>query len=74
MSRPGDSARDWTPPDKPAVTLESSPLEEMSKNERIKVESQGLFFASDGQAKHAFAEEIDQLTRGERETIGAEAK
>lgn len=72
MSR--DPGRDWTPPDKPAVTLENSPLEEMSKNERIKVESQGLFFASDGKQKHAFAEEIDQLERGERETIGAEAK
>ncbi|HSJ98469.1 MAG TPA: NADPH-dependent assimilatory sulfite reductase hemoprotein subunit [Myxococcota bacterium] len=69
-----DSARDWTPPDKPAVTLENAPLEAMSKNERIKVESQGLFFASDGKSRHAFAEEVDQLTRGERETIGAEAK
>jgi sulfite reductase (ferredoxin) len=69
-----DPARDWTPPDKPAVTLENAPLEAMSKNERIKVESQGLFFASDGKSKHAFAEEVDQLTRGERETIGAEAK
>lgn len=74
MSRPGDPGRDWIPPDKPAVTLEDSPLEAMSKNERIKVESQGLFFASDGGAKHAFAEEVDQLERGERETIGAEAK
>jgi sulfite reductase (ferredoxin) len=69
-----ESSRDWTPPDKPAVTLESSSLEEMSKNERIKVESQGLFFASDGRSRHPFAEEIDQLARGERETIGAEAK
>jgi sulfite reductase (ferredoxin) len=74
MSRPGDFAGEWTPPDKPVVTLEDSPLEAMSKNERIKVESQGLFFASDGKTKHAFAEEIDQLTRGERETIGAEGK
>lgn len=72
MSQPG--AGDWTPPDKPAVTLENSSLEEMSKNERIKVESQGLFFASNGTAKHAFAQEIDELTRGERPTIGAEAK
>ncbi|MEB2344609.1 MAG: hypothetical protein OZ948_07715 [Deltaproteobacteria bacterium] len=69
-----DGSRSWTPTDKPAVTLESSPLEEMSKNERIKLESQGLFFASDGTSKHAFAEEVDQLTRGERETIGGEAK
>jgi sulfite reductase (ferredoxin) len=71
MSQPG---RERIPPDKPAVTLEDSPLEAMSKNERIKVESQGLFFASDGKTRHAFAEEVDQLERGERETIGAEAK
>jgi len=69
-----DSGRDWIPPDKPSVTLENATLEEMSKNERIKVESQGLFFASDGKSKHPFAEEVDQLSRGERETIGAEAK
>src|SRR5690606_39075409 len=56
------------------VNLESSPLEEMSSNERIKVESQGLFFASDGTSRHAFAAEIDELERGERPTIGAVAK
>src|SRR5690606_972555 len=69
-----DSGGHWIPPDKPAVTLESSPLEEMSKNERIKVESRGLFFASDGTSRHAFAAEIDELERGERETVGAEAR
>src|SRR5690606_26733822 len=69
---PMDSAgRDWTPPDKPAVTLADSPLEAMSKNERIKVASQGLFFANEGSA---FGAEIDALTRGERPTIGNEAK
>lgn len=69
-----DSGGHWTPPDKPTVNLESSPLEEMSSNERIKVESQGLFFASDGTSRHAFAAEIDELERGERPTIGAVAK
>ena len=66
---------DWTPPDKPAVTLADSDLAEMSKNERIKVASRGLFFAGDGsQTPHAFADEIEALTRGERPTIGTEAK
>ena len=46
----------------------------MSKNERIKVESQGLFFVSDGKTIHTFADEVDALTRGEAETIGGEAK
>ncbi len=64
----------WTPSDKPAVTLADSPLEEMSKNERIKLASQGLFFVSDGKTIHTFADELDALTRGEAETIGGEAK
>ena len=64
----------WTPSDKPAVTLADSKLEEMSKNERIKVASQGLFFVSDGKTTHAFADEVDALSRGEAETIGGEAK
>jgi len=66
--------RDWTPPDKPAVTLADSELSEMSKNERIKAASQGLFFVGDGGGPHTFAEEIQALTRGERPTIGNEAK
>lgn len=65
----------WTPSDKPAVTLADSKLEEMSKNERIKVASQGLFFVSDGKTPpHTFADELDAMTRGEEETIGGEAK
>lgn len=64
----------WTPSEKPAVTLADSKLEEMSKNERIKVASQGLFFVSDGKSTHTFADELDAMTRGEEETIGGEAK
>jgi sulfite reductase (ferredoxin) len=65
---------DWTPPDKPAKTLDSDPAE-LSKNERIKAASQGLFLVSDGKGSgHPFAEELDALTRGERDTIGGEAK
>ena len=52
----------WTPSDKPAVTLADSKLEEMSKNERIKVASQGLFFVSDGKTTHTFADELDALS------------
>ncbi len=74
MSHAGDPGRDWTPPDKPVVSLENAKLKEMSKNERIKAESEGLFFASDGKSRHPFAEEVDQLTRGERETIGNVSK
>jgi sulfite reductase beta subunit-like hemoprotein len=66
--------RDWTPPAKPPVTLADSPLEEMSKNERIKAESQGLFFVGAGGERHGFASEVDQLTGGERPTLGNEAK
>lgn len=62
----------WTPSDKPAVTLADSPLEEMSKNEKIKVASQGLFFIGGGTA--TFAGQLDQLSKGEIETIDNEAK
>jgi sulfite reductase (ferredoxin) len=67
-----EERRDWTPPAKPAVTLESSELAEMSKNERIKVTSQGLFFVGPG--GETFAAELDALTRGEAPTLGNEAK
>jgi sulfite reductase (ferredoxin) len=62
----------WTPSDKPAVTLADSPLEEMSKNERIKVASQGLFYLAGGQG--TFAAQLDQLSSGAIETIDNEAK
>lgn len=62
----------WTPSDKPAVTLADSPLEEMSKNERIKVDSQGLFFLAGGQG--TFAAQLDDLTAGKIEQIDNEAK
>ena len=47
----------------------------MSKNERIKVASQGLFFVSDGKDDaHLRATSSTRSTRGEAETIGGEAK
>ncbi len=60
--------------DKPAISLKSSELSEMSRNERIKVASQGLFFVAEGEEPHAFAEEIDRLTRGEAPSLGNVAK
>ncbi|CAG1005536.1 sulfite reductase (ferredoxin) [Myxococcaceae bacterium] len=64
------------PPDTPGpITLETSALAEMSKNERIKVESKGLYFVSDGKGNlHTFRDEIDALERGEKPTLGSEAK
>jgi len=62
-------------PEKPAVTLSNATLDQMSKNERIKVESKGLFFVSDGKGEvHAFRDEVDALERAETPTIGNVAK
>ncbi|MCC6643101.1 MAG: NADPH-dependent assimilatory sulfite reductase hemoprotein subunit [Deltaproteobacteria bacterium] len=62
-------------PARPAVTLENSSLDEMSKNERIKAESKGLYYVSGGKGGiHTFRDEIDALESGARPTIGAEAK
>lgn len=64
-------------PEKPvreAVTLKSSDLSRMSKNERIKVESKGLFYVSDGKDVHPFLDEIKLLTAGTEPTISGTAK
>ncbi|MDJ0864837.1 MAG: hypothetical protein QNK03_01935 [Myxococcota bacterium] len=66
---------DWTPPDKPVVSLADGDPAQMSKNERLKAASQGLFFVGTKPGEvHTFAEEIDALTRGDEPTIGGEAK
>ncbi|HME68297.1 MAG TPA: NADPH-dependent assimilatory sulfite reductase hemoprotein subunit [Myxococcota bacterium] len=58
-----------------ATSLANSDLSRMSKNERIKAESKGLFFVSDGKGNvHPFLDEIRLLTSGERPTISGEAK
>jgi sulfite reductase (ferredoxin) len=60
---------------KPAATLLSTGLAELSKNERIKAASQGLFFVSSGAGRgHPFAAELDALARGEEPTLSGEAK
>jgi sulfite reductase (ferredoxin) len=63
--------KDASPPK--AVTLADSPLEEMSKNERLKVESEGLFWVA-GKEKHSFRSEIDDLTAGRAPTLSNEGK
>ena len=61
------------PPDA-AVTLLDSDMSEMSNNERIKVESQGLYFVADPKAPHTFLDEVAALERGESETLSGSAK
>ncbi len=55
------------------VSLATADLSEMSKVERLKAESQGLFYVA-GKEKVPFAAEIDALTRGDAETLSNEAK
>ncbi|HTO71052.1 MAG TPA: NADPH-dependent assimilatory sulfite reductase hemoprotein subunit [Myxococcota bacterium] len=61
-----------TPP-APAVTLADSELSEMSKNETLKLESQGLFWVA-GKNKHSFRSEIEDLTAGRAPTLTNEGK
>ncbi|MEX2205914.1 MAG: NADPH-dependent assimilatory sulfite reductase hemoprotein subunit [Myxococcota bacterium] len=63
--------KDASPPK--AVTLVESALDEMSKNERLKLESEGLFWVA-GKQKHSFRSEIDDLSAGRAETLSGEAK
>jgi sulfite reductase (ferredoxin) len=66
-SVPGDR------PPKPTISLKTADLSEMSKNERLKTGSHGLFWVA-GRERHAFGDELDAMTRGEKDTIGGEAK
>ena len=59
-------------PSPPAVTLKDSDIAKMSKNERIKVESDGLFFLAGKDGTHTFLDEVQAMDRGETETIGGE--
>jgi sulfite reductase (ferredoxin) len=61
-----------SPPAKPATLLDSD-LSEMSKNETLKVESQGLFWVA-GKQKHSFRSEIEDLTAGRAPTLSNEGK
>lgn len=61
------------PAERPPVTLATSRLEEMSKNERLKVDSRALFLVA-SREPHPFRDEVEELTRGERVTLSNEAK
>jgi sulfite reductase (ferredoxin) len=60
--------------ERPVVSLATADLSQMSKNERIKVESKGLFFVADARDTHPFRDEVDRLERGEAETLSGTAK
>jgi sulfite reductase (ferredoxin) len=69
------AVQDDETPAKPPATLVTSALAELSKNERIKAASRGLFFVSSGGGPaHPFAAELDALSRGEAPTLSNEAK
>jgi sulfite reductase (ferredoxin) len=55
------------------VSLASSDLSQMSKVERLKVQSEGFFYVA-GKQKVPFANELDDLGSGARPTISGEAK
>ena len=57
----------------PRVTLKTAGVSQMSKVDKLKAASDGLFWVA-GREKHSFASEIDAMTRGEAETIGGDAK
>jgi len=62
-------------PAREAVTLKNSDISKMSSNERIKVESKGLFYVSDGKGDvHTFVDELVLLTAGTEPTISGTAK
>ena len=56
-----------------SISLATGDLSKMSKVEKLKAASEGLFWVA-GRERHSFASEIDAMTRGEAETIGGEAK
>jgi sulfite reductase (ferredoxin) len=64
---------DETAPSGQAVTLLNAQLDEMSKVEKTKVQSQGLFWVSGKGERHSFASELDGLSRGDAETLSGGA-
>lgn len=57
-----------------AISLANADAAQMSKNERLKLESQGLFFVSASGEVRTFLDEVNELDSGEKETIGNDAK
>ena len=59
----------------PVVNLVSGSSDQMSKNEHLKIASEGLFYIQPATGeRHTFADELDALDRGESRTISPEAK
>ena len=54
------------------VTLKTADVSRMSKVDRLKAESEGLFYIA-GKEKKPFARELDELTAGEIPTISKDA-
>jgi sulfite reductase (ferredoxin) len=61
-------------PEKGPITLKTAALPQMSKNERIKVESRGLFYVAEDGRVHPFLDELHELDAASRETISGTAK
>jgi sulfite reductase beta subunit-like hemoprotein len=59
---------------KPVASLKTASLADMADNERIKVESRGLFYVADGKATHSFLDEVRKLDSGEEASISGTAK
>jgi sulfite reductase (ferredoxin) len=57
----------------PPITLQTSDASRMSKVDRLKAESEGLFYIT-GKEKKPFARELDELTEGQIPTISNDAK
>jgi sulfite reductase (ferredoxin) len=61
-------------PAAPVVNLVSGDPAQMSKNERIKTASEGLYYVQPARGeRHPYADEIDALDRGESRTVSSEA-
>jgi sulfite reductase beta subunit-like hemoprotein len=58
----------------PVASLKTATLAEMSENERIKLESRGLFYVAHGDATHSFLDEVRKLDSGEETSISGTAK
>lgn len=72
MSQSNASQSNAKPPE-PVTLACAGDLSRMSKVERLKVQSEGLFYV-EGRDGHPFAAELDALIRGEADTLSNEAK
>jgi sulfite reductase (ferredoxin) len=60
---------------KPTISLASGDPAAMSNNERLKVQSDGLFYVAPAKGEsHTFLDELESLDKGEKVSISGEAK